>query len=541
LGVNAKLRRTGQSKRAAEKKGYLLEDAQIFSASLLWDLQRRYFAEKGVEAWRQGEVPHYVTSNPTVANCYAEIVFAFLRDQERLARGQRSEQPLYICELGAGAGRFAFHFLKQLTYLCDQAGLARTTFRYVLTDVAQSNLAFWRSHPRFQPFFAEGVLDLAEFDVLHADRMTLQLSGQTLTPGSLERPVVIFANYVFDSIPSELYYLDDKRCYQCLTSLFLDDDPRQLDPVALLPHLKVHYDYQAFTETSALEPELQPLLTYYRRMLNDTHLLFPAAGLRCLQRLRALSQHGLLLLSADKGDVALTTLRGKALPDLVHHGSFSLNVNYHAFKIFCEQHGGMALLPRRRREHVNVVSLLLLDQAAGYRETQDAYQRQVQDFGPDDFYNRIKQARERVAEMSAAEILAQVRLSHYDSHQFGRYFLPRLLELAPTLDSAERQAVREVVANVWETYFPLGEELDLADQIARLLYALDDYSQAINYLERSMKIYGPYTGTLSNLAACYQLVGQPERAQTLLHTVLKYDPTNELAGTVLGAECQLKS
>lgn len=527
-----------RNKRAAQ---FQLEDRQSFSHSLIWDLQQHYFAEKGVEAWRQGEVPHYVTSNPTIANCYAEIVFAFLRDQARLAQRLPSEQPLYICELGAGSGRFAFHFLKRLTHLCDQAGLARTTFCYILTDAAESNLAFWQAHPRFQPFLADGVLDLAQFDLVHSDRMTLQHSGQTLTPGSLERPLVVFANYVFDSIPSELYYLDGGRGYQCLTSLFLDDDPARLDPVDVLPHLKIHYDYQEFTDTPELEPELQRLLANYQRTLNDTHLLFPVAGLRCLQRLRALSQPGLLLLSADKGDLDLEALQGESLPSLVHHGSFSLSVNYHAFKMFCEQHGGVALLPSREREHVNVICLLLLEEATRYQETQEVYQRSVQDFGPDDFYTLIQQARQHLVQMSAAEILTYVHFSHYDSHQFGRYFLPRLLELVPDLNVAERQAVREAMANVWEMYFPLGEELDLADQIARLLYALDDYSQAITYLEHSIEIYGPYTGTLSNLAACYQLVGQPERAQTLLHNVLKYDPTNEPARTLLGAECQLKS
>src|SRR5689334_19486866 len=104
-----------------EKQTFLVEKQQVFSNSLIWDLQQYYFAAKGVEAWRQDEVPHYVTSNPTVANSYAEVVFAFLRDQNRLTPG---DEPLYLCELGAGSGRFAFHFLKRLARLCEQSGLA---------------------------------------------------------------------------------------------------------------------------------------------------------------------------------------------------------------------------------------------------------------------------------------------------------------------------------------------------------------------------------------------------------------------------------
>ena len=104
------------TKTKAEITGYIIAEKQPFSQSLLWEWQQHYFAEMGVEAWRQGEVPHYVTSNPTMANSYAEIVFALWRDQQRLGQPDKaSDEPLYLCELGAGSGRFAFHFLKRLT------------------------------------------------------------------------------------------------------------------------------------------------------------------------------------------------------------------------------------------------------------------------------------------------------------------------------------------------------------------------------------------------------------------------------------------
>ena len=59
---------------------FQLEDRKPFSRSLLWQLQRQYFEEMGFEAWRRGEVPHYVTSNPRIANSYAEMIFAFYKD-----------------------------------------------------------------------------------------------------------------------------------------------------------------------------------------------------------------------------------------------------------------------------------------------------------------------------------------------------------------------------------------------------------------------------------------------------------------------------
>src|SRR5256885_14636357 len=133
-----------------EKRLFVLERRQHFSRSLIWQLQNQYFAARGVAAWSLGEGPHYITSNPTIANSYAEMVLAFWRDRNRLAPNDQPDEPQYICELGAGSGRFAFHFLQRLADLCAQAGVPARSFCYLLTDVAEGNLEFWRGHPRFQ-------------------------------------------------------------------------------------------------------------------------------------------------------------------------------------------------------------------------------------------------------------------------------------------------------------------------------------------------------------------------------------------------------
>jgi hypothetical protein len=43
----------------------IIEQDQRLSHSMLWELQREFFA-------RQGTVPHYITSNPFIANAYAQ-------------------------------------------------------------------------------------------------------------------------------------------------------------------------------------------------------------------------------------------------------------------------------------------------------------------------------------------------------------------------------------------------------------------------------------------------------------------------------------
>lgn len=519
-----------------EGKRFIIETNRPFCDSLIWQLQDAYFAGRGVEAWRQGEVPHYVTSNPTIANAYAEIVFAFNRDLARLAPPGGHNDPLTICELGSGSGRFAFHFLRRLEHLCARADVAPETFRYVLTDVADTNLEFWRAHPRFQPYIDRGLLDMARFDVMEPGALALRVSGKTLAAGSLRAPLVVIGNYLFDSIPPDLFYLKQERAYRCLVSLSVDEEPAALDAAELLAKLHVHYDYEEVAEPPYAEPWLQELLTEYRCGLQDTHLSFPASGLHCLQSLAALSEQGLLVLSADKGEHRLERLDGRSPPVLARHGSVSLPVNYHAFTRMCERRGGVALVPAHGHRSIDVIGLLMLPEALRCTETRHAYQQHVQEFGPDGFFTVSRHAREHIPQMSVDDILAYLRLSHHDSHLLVRY-LPRLLELAADFDAPTRDDVADALEKVWAGYFPLGEDVDLANGIAAVLYAMDDYPRALAFFQSSMEIYGRDTGTLYNIGACFHGLGEDAAAAAVLRKVLEHDPGNEQAKTLL-AECE---
>jgi hypothetical protein len=88
--------------------GFILEQDRRLSESLLWGLQRQFFEQQGVRAWSTGTVPHRATDNPFIAAAYAQVVFDWLRDWARSASTPSAldpAQPIYLIELGAGAGR----------------------------------------------------------------------------------------------------------------------------------------------------------------------------------------------------------------------------------------------------------------------------------------------------------------------------------------------------------------------------------------------------------------------------------------------------
>lgn len=125
-------------------------------------------------------------------------------------------------------------------------------FKYVITDFSHANFGFWMNHPRLQELFTLGIIDFAVFDA-EADKgsiggerpgqpmkekeeegaaaeaagesgarangsglepgvglwgsgcLRLELSGEEIRPGDLENPVIVVANYVFDSLKQDAF------------------------------------------------------------------------------------------------------------------------------------------------------------------------------------------------------------------------------------------------------------------------------------------------------------------------------------------------
>ena len=503
---------------------------QPFSQSHIWELQSDYFESVGIEAWQNGVVPHYLTSNPVVGKTYAELVMALLRDLS--IRGQPTE-PVYILELGAGHGRLCYHFLKHFEKYYENSALQLPPICYVLSDFAASNLVFWQTHPRLQPYIESGKVDFALFNAASDTEILLRKSGKRLSTESLAQPLVVIANYFFDTIPQELFRINNGQVQQVLVSIESAPALEQVAPADRINALELAYSYKkAKQPIYPQEPVLNHLLAFYQEHLSNSHLLFPHIGIRCLERLRSLSTSGLVLLSADKGEHHLSNLDYWPAPALSKHGSFSLTVNYHAFKWYCENQKGIALFPHHQHNSLDLGCLLLLKRASSYSETIHAYNRFVQDFGPDDYFNLKKLVEKRFGSLSYQDIIAVTRLSGYDARIFQQ-MLPDLLNELETISSNERWNILMIVHRIWDTYFPLGEAEDLAANLGNLLLELQFYEEAIRYYEKSIVIYGKMDHILYNMALCYCLLDDYNTASPIIAELQALDPDNALSTALI--------
>ena len=261
----------------------VLERGQHLSHSILWRLQRAYFLEKGIDAWRTGTVPHYVTSNPALARAYAQVVSGWLRD---VAPSLDRRQPVHVVELGGGSGRFGYQFLRSFFDLHGRSVLRDVPVVYVMTDQSPATVDEWRAHPQLDPWFEAGLLQVACFDVEHDGA----LDGVTVA-----NPLAVLANYVFDSLPHDAFTVRDGQLFEQLVTL--EADVGGTDP----DRLTVRYEPSPTTADHYDDAEWNAILRAYGDGLADTTVLLPVGALRCIDRLSRLAGGQLLVISADKG------------------------------------------------------------------------------------------------------------------------------------------------------------------------------------------------------------------------------------------------
>jgi hypothetical protein len=287
---------------------------------------------------------------------YAKILNGFFED----CHSGRSEirldetKPLYIIELGSGQGKFSFHFFNAIMQLDKKSAFPLKNIVYVMTDFTNSNFEAWQSHPSLKPFFESGQLDAAIFNAVEDHSLTLHQSKVVLTAGSVDNPVVIVANYLFDTLFHDFFHIENSVLQEGLVSTGSTSDETS-DPLNpdIIGRLDNRYQYSDITPNYYKEEEgdesyLEWMLTWYLDFFGEKGIngsvFVPLGALRALRRLTALSKQQSLVLSGDKGNANLDSFRDLFDIDIAVHGSFSVMVNYHAISLWSASHGGISLL-----------------------------------------------------------------------------------------------------------------------------------------------------------------------------------------------------
>ena len=498
------------------------------SQSLLWELERNYFDRQGIRAWNTGAVPHYVTSNPTIARAYAEVILSHLRDSFR-SNSLDPNHPLYILELGAGCGRFAFHCLRYLESHLPDRGTTQPPVVYVMSDFTQSNLDYWQQHDRLHPFLENGWLDFALVDATEIDTLHLTQSGRAIAAETLRNPLIVIANYFFDSLPQDVFAIKNGQLYESLVTLTSQDADPDLSQPDLIDRLAISFGDRKTLPDYYDNPDFNAILADYQNKLTDTAFLFSPIALNCLRQLHQFSGGNLLFLSADKGYSRLQDLRDRPYPNLTRHGQgFSMMVNYHAIGQYTQRLGGTWLTSPHQHTSININGFLFGNPARSFPQTEQVYCDRIMTGGPDDFFSLKKAIEPHYNTLSLSQLLAYLRLSHWDVDIFSRCF-PALMENLKDASETIYSEIFATVEQIWDNYFPIQEKRDLAFLLGAVLYTIGYFPEAMDYFLRSQQLYGESPATLYNIAMCHYNLQQLDLALDYIEQTLTLDPDFEVA------------
>jgi len=510
------------------------EERVRLSRSRLWLRQRTFYEEKGIHAWRE-LVPWYATSNPGIADSYAQIVASFLAEtvfeQERSRSG-----PCHIVELGAGSGRFSFYLLKRLTELARHRGWPEGAFVYVMTDLVQENLTFWEEHEAFTEYLDRGTLDFARFDLEKDQEIHLHRSGTTLR-GDGETPVVFLANYILDTLVQDLFRITDGSLEEGLVRAdpaLGKFPPNQGLPLAAMDGGVVWRPVGAPAyENSGLEA----VLDRYRMELRHRTLLFPVGAMEALDRLRAISRDRLLLLVTDKGFSRHFPCCDPPAEDLVFHGGcFSMMVNLHAVGRLFEEWGGDCQ-HQDSQESITTSAFWLGPHLGQSSATARAFLEYLGPLAPSRRLALFSVLRAGRFSCSLPELVSALAALRWDPHAFEAC-LDALVRHLPSVGQNRqlRHDLDDCLHAVAAQDYPLPGHPDTAMKIALCFQELGEYRKALAFygktLARGEGTSAPATrreDVLYNMALCHIWLRQEEPAMERLREVVALMPGHLLA------------
>lgn len=170
----------------------VIESATPFDRSILWELHHAYFANRGIEAWKTGEIPFFSTSNAAYATQHAKLFEAHVRDLEA-SHVLAPDATITVMECAGGVGVFAANFLFALE---DANPKLAARVRYLFTDYVAQNVRQAVSSAPLARWYQAGRVIPARLDVTLPE--SLELLDGASDPG---RPVFVICNYLCCVLP----------------------------------------------------------------------------------------------------------------------------------------------------------------------------------------------------------------------------------------------------------------------------------------------------------------------------------------------------
>jgi len=514
-----------------------LQPPTPYDQSLIWRIHDAYFAARGIDAWNQGEVPFFSTSNYGSATQHARFLADIVTSQVEAGR-LTADQEVWVLEVGSGLGRFAANFLRALELSAGDAGReAFARVRYVLSDYSEKNLRQACDTHHLKAHVEAGRVVPALYD-LREPRHLKRLDGREIaSPLTL-----VIANYVCCVVPlKNLQWRGADGWYEQWLEVKMTIEDRQshwpteelVDEILSNPtreglvkeHLKVDYDWRKMGLGEVYDKALhRDVLTATARDLPNATIGYPHGFLDFVEGVQRFLAPGGVVLVNDYGSIEKKELAGltERRPQ-IYGNSIANSINFAVFDAFAEVAGWHLV---RSRDLLGSLHTAALRPEVPWtpREHQSFERNYLQSRAGDD-----------ILDYSAIAKGCTEKKEHDRALRFYRRCLEIEPESADFLYRAGDAAIDAGHYDMAVRYLEAGRGfnapdsgLDFEFQLGRATCLQQDYKAAIAWYEKALKNENHPT-TWTNLGVLYESDGRLEDAFRCFKKAMEIDPTYERA------------
>ncbi|OVE80900.1 hypothetical protein BVY04_04720 [bacterium M21] len=472
----------------------LVESRARLSESVIWDQQNRHLADLGADAWKTIANTKPAEYYTYLADLYADLIIGLMRDIIR--RHPRRKETFEILELGSASGHFAWLFCKVMDQRLTDLSFDNVDYRLTLSDPHQACQKCWSQQPQLQPFVESGKLNWSEEC----------RAGQS-------SPLIVIANGHFSTLAADAFYIENGTLYENRLTV----EAKQIDEGEDLDY---YYDPIPFQKS-----EVGELLELYPAAIKDGTFTIPIAALATIEELKTQAKDEIILLTADTMYLTPDAMYQRPADNLFTKGLISTPLNAHAFTHILRAQDWHSLVPETPANPFQTMASICSKH--DWPELDAAWTRNNTPRTLDDSINLCR-AFTNSEQPTIRQLLSLFRLCHNNPAPLTEYVNILKAQL-PKATATETKLLTQTLDALWQNTYRNGQGPDIAFELAKLYFQLEDIQTAAIYLHHSIDDYGESTDSCYNLALCYKQLGRLDESSRWLKKSTLVDPEYEPA------------
>ena len=377
------------------------------------------------------------------------------------------------------------------------------------------------------------ILDFACYNAVEDNSIHLN-SNKTIEINQLEKPLFVVCNYLFDTLPHDAFQIIDGNLYETEISIQHKKKSKQKKVEDYFSNVSYKFKQNLIDANYYDDQDINSILSFYQDYFENASFLIPLGGIQFLSNIRRFTKSHIVLLLADKGVAKLELFDELGDPDISLHGSVSMNVNVDALARYVEYNKGTSLLMNNKSADFQI-GCFILNSTFQITNTKFTFNSILSSFSLFDLFNICyKKDLPNKAFKSLEDLLAVLNLAEWDPTIFYDYHQLLLKYLEKEDLTAEQQDnIRTGLYKVWDYFFKLEKEQDIAFSIGIIFYTIDNFEEALEFYQHSLKYFGEQEETLYNIALVYQSLEEAEQARAWVEKIIKINPAYEPAKELL--------